>query len=191
MLLGSHIVALRHHKWLETTPILFMCECNTGMAADYFVDYILKKKHYINIYPVKRESGKEGRYGIWTTADAKERYARSIREYLSTGGVFYMQGMVCANPFLEPSKRLETTRGEFEKQAARARPVGLEPKTPHGKARMGFSAKVGKDGKIVQGFNDDLFFTAAMNGQMYREYCTHEIPTIDYAFIAHMRQGRR
>jgi hypothetical protein len=157
ILCTSFIEGIKRNPWLTNARLLFFCERNTGNESGH----IEKALFPYGVQCIRQKEDKDP--GWWTDRSLKVKYAYSARYHMVTGSVFYMKDMVCTNPFLEdPSARLPTVTKKFSEQASRYKFTYTKPTTPFAEKKVTVSGKVNEQGKIGDGFNDDLFFTFTM-----------------------------
>ncbi len=100
--------------------------------------------------------------GIFTTPELKNDYARSINFALEKNKIFFYCGWKCTNPNLPAATRRATTRTELFTQLRNCRLKTPNMDTTHVGYTSSFtttwSGKIGSNGKVILGQNDDLAF---------------------------------
>jgi hypothetical protein len=173
--------AIFAHPWLgtaQTTKILTV-ERNTGYEAGRLAS--LFKSNYAQ-HPILcvLEKKSAHSYGWWTSAQSKAAYAQQLWIKMSEGAIYYLDSMVCVNPWVDESHRRERTIKELEAELARFRPHHKEPTNVFAKPSVTYSGKGDAEGKIQKGLNDDKAMSLAMNLYIMMRVQTRSIPTIDY-----------
>lgn len=174
----DHIEGIRKHPWTKNAKICFFGERNVGHEIGH-MQHLLA--NYNNTWTYKQKTDRD--FGIWTDEEAKLSYAFSAQLEFAKGNVYYLENLVCANASLDISTRREDTIKEFESQAARYKLISSDPKSPHSKARLTVSGKVGKNGKLTAGFNDDLFFAFTGAVGVHDKILRRQLENVNYNFF--------
>lgn len=167
------------HPWLSsaaTTKILTV-ELGTGYEAGRFAARFLRRPRAYCI----REHRSSADYGWRTTKISKNQYTQQLWMKMAEGAIYYLDDMVCANPWLDETSRRERTVKEFEEQVSRFQTIHKTSANPFAEPSVTTSGKVGHDGTIQQGVNDDMAMSVAMNLYITLRVQTRSIPTINYA----------
>jgi hypothetical protein len=175
-LFKSFIRAIRRNPWLSDAWIVFIAERNNGNASGHLSEELTKFQKTVS---VRQRDDRD--YGWWTDNAAKVKYAYTAREVVSLGSLFFMKDMAVGNPFLEENTRVDFMKKKFFDQMTRYKLLPNKPTTPFARKAITVTGKANEDGKVSEGFNDDLFFTFTMTVHMLRDFYKHQIPDIDYA----------
>lgn len=177
-LFKDHIEGLKKHVWTRNARICFFGERNVGHEIGH-MQHVLA--NYDNTWTYKQNPERD--FGIWTDQEAKLSYAFAAQLEFAKGNVYYLENLVCTNAFLAPATRTEDTIKEFESQAARYKLISSNPKTPHSRASLAVSGKVGKNGKLNAGFNDDLFFAFTGAVGVHDKILRRQLENVNYDFF--------
>lgn len=151
-------------------------ERNTGRESGRLAKLFLTRP---STYCIKEKPGGPD-YGWWTGAQSKNEYTQQLWIKMSEGAVYYLDTMVCVNPWQDALHRRETTVKEFEEQIARFQTVTRPNKNPFQKPSITTSGKVGHDGTLQQGVDDDMALSFAMNLYITMRIQTRSIQGVDY-----------
>ena len=165
--LRSHCDALRRDPFLKSAWIIVIYEKNTGfesghnwkVVADYQPSYALFGK----VMSVdKAQDTVDQDPGVDTTYMLKNEYQRVISDSLRSQTSYFYCDWICANPWQKPfAQRRASTKQALVAQLANCRrylPAMMSDNRQIGATapRITWSGKIGADGKIVHGQNDDL-----------------------------------
>lgn len=171
---------LRRHPWLAGAWIVFVMERNTGHEAGHVSNLLLTRD--TRAVAVRQKANKD--YGWWTSNDMKIGYAAAGRTRLRTKSVAMLGSMVCTNPFADSEKTDDDLRSdmraELSQELSRVREVSTRSDNPLATSRTTVSGKVGEDGKVMHGQNDDLFITFCMACFFTSMFIEERIPFLDY-----------
>lgn len=167
-----------NHPWLRThsTKKLLTVELGTGQESGRFAARFQKRPAS---YCIREKPGAKN-YGWRTTAFSKNAYTQQLWTKMGEGAIFYLDDMVCVNPWLPEDSRREKTVNEFEAQLARFKVVTKKNANPFAPGSVTTSGKVGEDGNLQQGVNDDMAMALAMNLYITLRMQTRTIPGLDY-----------
>lgn len=176
----SFFVSLRSNPWLSQAWFVFVCERNTGHESGHIANVML------NFDPrsiaVKQTDTRD--YGWWTSNDLKIGYAAAARTQLAHRSVMFLDDMVIDNPFLSSELSSDDIRvqvkQQFIEELSRVRKIAVRHDNPMTLNRMTVSGKVGNNGKVMHGLNDDMFMTFAMAIWFTNMLIEHRLPYIDY-----------
>jgi hypothetical protein len=176
--------ALRRHAWLQNSWFVFVCERNTGRESGHIANCVLRN----NIGRTMCVRMKEGRdYGVWTSFTMKSGYAAAGRARINDRSVRFMAEHVCTNPFARSSATAkdirDASREELFKQLSTVREVATSPVSAFQQQKFSVSGKVGEDGKIVRGQNDDLAMVFMMACYYVSMLLERRIPFLDYNLL--------
>lgn len=170
--------ALFEHPWLNSsyTKKVLTVERNTGYESGRLAGRFLKRP---NTYAIKEKPASYD-YGWWTSAQSKNEYVNQMWIKMAEGSIYYLDSLVCVNPWLDELSRRERTVTEFEAQVSRFQNVVKRNKDPFQKPSVTKSGKVDHEGKLQQGVDDDMAMTLAMNLYITMRLQTRSIHGIDY-----------
>lgn len=158
-LVVAHLRAILRHPYLTGIPIIFVPECNLANAAVYMYEHSAIDQ-LVHI-PFMNDPAIPGfRNDDKTKAEGGDL----LKDQLECGNVYWMEGWVCANPFMRDKteeQRRTITLDKFYKELGTAVKVFLDPTGPFGSTRYTYSAKCGPppDYRHIPGQNDDKFVT--------------------------------
>ena len=196
---NEHIRILRTNPWTKYAYLTLFAERNTGHESGHLYRLMLRHK-LVAAYmqPSKGDVQKLRSLGVSVRDEVMEKYMEqsvknpgfftdmslknefriATRKILAQDAVFYLDGCVSANPFLEdkdPHEKFIHTKTMFEEQLARCRTFSRRPTYDTSAPKISWSGKVDDAGAIQPGYNDDLaiigsaafyFWPLAMGGQL-------------------------
>ena len=162
--------------WLRDSVKVLTVERGTGHESGRLAEAFLRRS---NSYAIREKRGSE-EYGWRTTSHSKNAYAQALWMKMAEGAIAYMRDMVCTNPWQDATSRAEKARFELESQIGRFQVVQKEMNDPFSQPRTTISGKVGVDGKLQKGINDDLAVALAMGIYVTMQLIFRRIPTVDY-----------
>jgi hypothetical protein len=170
--------AIFEHPWLSSraTHKVLTVERNTGFESGRLAKMFLRRP---STYCVKEKPASHD-YGWWTSAQSKNEYTQQMWIKMAEGAIYYLDTMVCTNPWQDALNRRERTVKEFEEQIARFQVVNKANKNPFQKPSITTSGKVGHDGTLQQGVDDDMAMSLAMNLYITMRIQTRTIQGVDY-----------
>lgn len=174
----AHIEAIKSEESLKGARIMFFGERNVGHEIGHFQRVLAE---YEMTYTYKQRADRD--YGIWTDDGMKMAYAMAAQREMAKGCVHYYKNMVCSNRELDANTRKEVTIRDFQEQASRYRLVSSAPRTAHSTAKVTVSGKVGKDGRLNNNFNDDLFFAFTGALGVHDLLVTKRLENMDYSLV--------
>ncbi len=122
-------------------------------------------------------------YGWWTDRETKLRFAYNAQRQMVTGSVFMLADYVCTNPFVPALTRRSECTKKFINQMIRYKLTATTPTTAFATQKVTVSGKVNEQGKLSEGFNDDLFFTFTFVCDMVYKVLERVVPSIDYSLL--------
>jgi hypothetical protein len=123
--------------------------------------------------------------GWWTTAEVKYKMAYAMRSVFQSTAIYYADEMICANPWLDETNRLQITKKKFEDQLPKYKIViaGLSMNNPISTPRVSISGKTTKEGKVSSSFTDDIAFCISANLFFINMLNMRTIPNFNYEEI--------
>jgi hypothetical protein len=156
--------------------ILFVAERNSGRESGYLALHL--RQNFKKVMLIKQKEDKD--YGWWTAHDGKKEYAYTARYNIVTQNIALLQDYVCQNSWISPEKRRDECTKKFYTQMGRYRLVSSKPNTAFGTGKVTVSGKTNEQGKISDGFNDDLFFVFTWCCSMLDKLYHQTIPNLNY-----------
>lgn len=153
-------------------------ERNTGYESGRLAAKFLS--NWPNTYCIKEKTSSFD-YGWWTSHTSKNEYSQQLWIKMAEGAIYYMDGLICINPWMDALSRKERTVKEFEEQCSRFQAVQKPNKNPFQAPSMTTSGKVDHEGKLQEGVDDDMAMNLAMNLCVTMKIQTRSIPGVDYA----------
>jgi len=171
-LLRSHLEAIRSDPFLQSAWIILIYEKNTGYESGHHWKIVQEYQPSYAVYHRVVDADKavdtqDQDPGINTTFELKNYYARALSTALSTSRIYFYFDWKSANPWQRPyEERKAIAKKNFLGQLSNCR-LKLPSMDPS-KAQLGatipkitWSGKIGPEGKIIQGQNDDLVMAFA------------------------------
>jgi hypothetical protein len=170
ILIRCHIEGLRKDPFLKDAAIILISEKNTGFESARHWKIVEEYQPAYAMYENQRNlddvvNTEEEDPGVTTTAHTKNLYARAISDALGKRRIYFYDRMVVGNPWMKPKEsRASIIKAKLTTQMSNSRRklplMGIEH---GGSSTLGshtvtvtWSGKIGPDGKIVPGQNDDL-----------------------------------
>jgi len=193
-LLKSHLEKLRSDPFLRDAWIILVYEKNTGYEAGHNWKIVNEYQPAYAVYEKLVEADKamdtpNQDPGINTTVFLKNEYAGVLSKALMKKKIYFYTDCVCANPWKRPYEtRLETSKTELYRQLANCRKQlpSMDPTRAHlgtMAPRVTWSGKIGHDGKVIHGQNDDLVMALAQCVYWIYRIMQMNYPTIPYKEI--------
>lgn len=184
-LLKEHIYMLRETQWLHQTKIMLFVESNTGMEASH-LEAGFRNLSYIYFFSEKL-SGGNMRKGIWTTHNRKLTYAIATTESIHSNAVMYSNRIVVANPALRVDRSVEKVekymKDMLHEECSRYQRHVRAPTIAGGSVNATLSGKIGHNGKITSGVNDDLAFSLTGAIGVHHLFMTRNLPGMDNSLL--------
>ena len=185
---------LRSDPFLEDAYIIIIYEKNTGFEAGHNCKIIEEYQPAYAVYDKVVDTEKaqdtiDEDPGIVTTIGRKNEYARLLSDALRKRKIYFYEGCVCANPWKRPYEaRLENSKTDLYRQLSNCRKQlpSMDPTRAHlgtMAPRVTWSGKIGHDGKMIHGQNDDLAMALAQCIYWVYRIMQMDYPTIPYNAI--------
>lgn len=144
-LVCGHIEKIRSHQQLRDALIVFVCEANLDYVMTDWVSNVVQQECFQPVHCPSFDPKGNGRYGIWTTEQNKNKYVESLRTRLMNNNIH-----VGEKPFTcTPGKTFENLKAEAIEELGRYQKVWKENKDDvWGKQDYRWSGK--------RGGNDDM-----------------------------------
>lgn len=198
----SHIKAIREDEWMRDAYIVLFAERGTGHTSGHLANVLAKefdrvawfnqpsanqeRKAHMDIKEGKktmiqfekeyeREAVKDPGF---RTQDTKPLFRVEARKYLKIGGVSWLHGCVCSNPFLRKLNhkiKLKMTKDILHEQLNRCKVFSKRPTSELSIAKESWSGKCNDEGERQDGYEDDIavmfaaacfFWPKAMAGEL-------------------------
>lgn len=180
----KHIESIRNNMWLRSAYIILFTERGTGHESGHLAD--LLKARFDRVACFNQPSAQEERRAMKEIKEGKKTMAQFEREYnayaitnpgfrtdtvtkngyrvaarttLFSESVFWLDGCICANPFmtnLTSKEKFKKTSENLYEQLNRARTFNRRPVNEISVSKCGWSAKCNEEGERQDGYEDDL-----------------------------------
>lgn len=181
----AHVSALRNNSWTQYAYLTLFAERNTGHESGHLAEILMRfGRCAMYMQPSKADASKielgghvigsdvMAKYameakknpGFFTDVTVKNLYRTATRMALCRDSVVYLDGCVCANPFLyemNKEEKFKHTKNILEEQLSRCRMFSRMPTYDTSAPKVQWSGKVDDTGAIQTGYNDDLAITLA------------------------------
>jgi hypothetical protein len=182
---------LRSDPFLRDAWIILIYEKNTGFEAAHGWKIVEEYQPSYAVYQKVAEIDKamdtiDQDPGINTGITLKNEYARILTDALRKRKIYFYVDCVCANPWKRPyESRLESSKTELYRQLTNCRKQlpSMDPSRSHLGAtapKVTWSGKIGHDGKVIHGQNDDLVIALAQCLYWIYRIMQMNYPTIPY-----------
>lgn len=173
--------ALETHPWLRFAMRIFLAERNSAMQSGELARIVRKRPR---TYCIRQKDDRD--FGWWTSSKEHGEWAVSLREKMQSGSVFFMKDWIAmdldgkTNMF----EKKEKMHRQLIEQASRLKEEKEKITKPGQIARSHVSGKTDTNGKIVDGQNDDLAVTLAMNTTIAKKLILRiDVPTVPFDIL--------